>query len=106
MPKRDYYDVLASVATPAMKKSKRLTASWPSIPSGQKSGRQIGRGKIQEIGEAYEALCDPQRRAAYDHYGHAAFDPARAPVAPVDSAAAFMIRLKSSAKFSAGRWYF
>jgi len=26
------------------------------------------------LGEAYEALSDPQRRAAYNQYGHAAFD--------------------------------
>src|SRR5205823_9245805 len=29
----------------------------------------------KELGEAYEALSNPQQRAAYDQYGHAAFDP-------------------------------
>ena len=30
--------------------------------------------KFKEINEAYEALRDPQRRAAYDRFGHAAFE--------------------------------
>jgi molecular chaperone DnaJ len=30
--------------------------------------------KFKEIGHAYEILSDPQSRAAYDQYGHAAFD--------------------------------
>lgn len=38
-------------------------------------GDKAAEEKFKELGEAYEALSDPQRRAAYDQYGHAAFDP-------------------------------
>jgi molecular chaperone DnaJ len=38
-------------------------------------GDKTAEEKFKELGEAYEALSDPQKRAAYDQYGHAAFDP-------------------------------
>ena len=41
------------------------------------NGDKEAEEKFKEIGEAYEALADPQKRAAYDQYGHAAFDRTR-----------------------------
>src|SRR5207247_1136499 len=38
-------------------------------------GDKAAEEKFKELGEAYEVLSDPHRRAAYDQYGHAAFDP-------------------------------
>jgi molecular chaperone DnaJ len=37
-------------------------------------GDQSSEQKFKEINEAYECLKDPQKRAAYDRFGHAAFE--------------------------------
>jgi molecular chaperone DnaJ len=76
MSKRDYYEVLGvsrGATDDEIKKAYRKLAVkfHPDKNSGDKSSEE----KFKEIGEAYEALSDPQRRAAYDQYGHAAFDP-------------------------------
>jgi molecular chaperone DnaJ len=76
MAKRDYYEVLG-VARDAteedIKKAYRKLALkyHPDKNQGDKAAEE----KFKELGEAYEALSDPQKRAAYDQYGHAAFDP-------------------------------
>ncbi|MFZ0825958.1 MAG: molecular chaperone DnaJ [Verrucomicrobiia bacterium] len=76
MSKRDYYEVLGvsrGASDEEVKKAYRKLAVkfHPDKNPGDKSAEE----KFKEIGEAYEALGDPQKRAAYDQYGHAAFDP-------------------------------
>jgi molecular chaperone DnaJ len=76
MAKRDYYEVLEverTVEIEEIKKSYRKLAVkyHPDKNPGDKAAEE----KFKELGEAYEALSDPQKRAAYDQYGHAAFDP-------------------------------
>jgi molecular chaperone DnaJ len=76
MAKRDYYEVLGvgrNAGDEEIKKAYRKLALkfHPDKNSGDKTAEE----RFKEIGEAYEALSDPQRRAAYDQYGHAAFDP-------------------------------
>lgn len=75
MAKRDYYEILGVSKTAEereIKKAyKRLAMKYhPDRNQGDKEAE----AKFKEIKEAYEVLTDAQKRAAYDQYGHAAFE--------------------------------
>lgn len=74
--KRDYYEVLGleKGATDAdIKKAYRKLAkeNHPDLHPGDAACE----ARFKEIGEAYEVLSDESKRAKYDQFGHAAFDP-------------------------------
>ena len=74
--KRDFYEVLAVERTAdgeSIKKAYRKMAVkfHPDKNPGDKSSED----KFKEVGEAYEILSNPEKRAAYDRFGHQAFSP-------------------------------
>ncbi|MCO8193934.1 MULTISPECIES: molecular chaperone DnaJ [Anaerofustis] len=76
MAKRDYYEVLGvdkSASEADIKKAYRKLAMkyHPDRNPGDKEAEE----KFKEINEAYEVLSDADKKAKYDQFGHAAFDP-------------------------------
>ncbi len=73
--KADYYETLGvakGADDAAMKASYRKLAM--KYHPDRNQGDASAEGKFKELNEAYETLKDPQKRAAYDRYGHAAFE--------------------------------
>ncbi len=75
MAKRDFYEVLG-VARGCDEKA--LKGAFRKLAMEHHPDRNGGDGgaelKFKEINEAYEILKDPQKRAAYDRFGHQAFE--------------------------------
>ncbi|MBG5949719.1 MULTISPECIES: molecular chaperone DnaJ [Proteus] len=75
MAKRDFYEVLGLSKTADEKEIKRAYKRLAmKYHPDRNQGDKESEVKFKEIKEAYEILSDAQKRAAYDQYGHAAFE--------------------------------
>lgn len=75
MPDRDYYDVLGvsrDATADQIKKAYRGLARkhHPDANPGDKTAE----AKFKEVQNAYDILSDPEKKARFDQFGHAAFD--------------------------------
>jgi molecular chaperone DnaJ len=82
MSKRDYYQVLGvqkNASEEEIKKAYRRLAMkhHPDRNPGDNQAEE----QFKEVKEAYEILSDPQKRAAFDQFGHAGVDPSMAAAA-------------------------
>ena len=78
MAKRDYYEILGvarNASEDDIKKAYRKLAMKYHPDRNQGEAAKAAEEKFKEVKEAYEMLSDPQKRAAYDRYGHAGVDP-------------------------------
>jgi molecular chaperone DnaJ len=75
MSKRDFYDVLGcqkSASIQEIKGAYRKLAK--ELHPDRNPGDESCEHRFKEINEAYDVLKDDDKRAAYDRYGHAAFE--------------------------------
>ena len=75
MAKRDFYEVLGvqrEATEDDLKKAYRKQAM--KYHPDRNQGDKEAEGRFKELNEAYDVLKDGEKRAAYDRYGHAAFD--------------------------------
>jgi len=72
--KRDYYEVLDIARNAAEEEIKRAYRKLAvKFHPDKNPDDPHAEEKFKELGEAYDVLMDPNKRAAYDRFGHAAF---------------------------------
>jgi molecular chaperone DnaJ len=75
MAKRDFYEILGvtRTATEVEMKIAFRKAAMECHPD-RNPGDRAAEARFKEVNEAYQALSDPQKRSAYDRFGHSAFE--------------------------------
>lgn len=71
MAKRDYYDVLGIAKGASEQEIKKAYRKLAKQYHPDVNKEADAESKFKEINEAYEVLSDPQKKAAYDQFGHA-----------------------------------
>ena len=72
--KRDYYDILSVARTASGEEIKRAYRKLAvKFHPDKNPDDPHAEEKFKELGEAYDVLMDPDKRSAYDRFGHAAF---------------------------------
>jgi molecular chaperone DnaJ len=75
MAKRDYYDILgAPRGSSAEDLKKAYRAKAKELHPDRNADDPSAEAKFKEVNEAYDVLKDDNKKAAYDRYGHAAFE--------------------------------
>jgi molecular chaperone DnaJ len=75
MAKRDYYDVLGvSKGASADEIKKGYRAKAKALHPDRNADKPDAEAGFKEANEAYDVLKDAEKKAAYDRFGHAAFE--------------------------------
>lgn len=75
MSKRDYYEVLGlPKGSDAAEIKKAYRVKVKELHPDRNSDNPNAEAQFKEVGEAYDVLKDGDKKAAYDRYGHAAFE--------------------------------